>query len=75
MVKIKFTQYEFNVLDKLDSTIETHSDFVAIRLRTMIHQVRLMEFTVTGILQVEKILHSSLIGEMTGATIILTSWQ
>ena len=25
----KFTQYEFNVLDKLDSTIETHSDFVA----------------------------------------------
>ncbi len=27
----KFTQFEFNVLDKLSSTIEKHSDFVAIQ--------------------------------------------
>ena len=71
----KFTQYEFNVLDKLDSTIETHSDFVANQTQDNDTSSPTMEFTVTGMLQVEKILHSSLIGEMTGATIILTSWQ
>ena len=71
----KFTQYEFNVLDKLDSTIETHSDFVANQTQDNDTSSPTYGIYSDWYLQVEKILHSSLIGEMTGATIILTSWQ
>ncbi len=71
----KFTQYEFNVLDKLDSTIETHSDFVANQTQDNDTSSPTYGIYSDWYFASGKDSNSSLIGEMTGATIILTSWQ
>ena len=69
----KFTQFEFNVLEELDATIEAHSDFMVNETQDNDPDSATYGIYSDWYLQAEKTQPREHTGAMTGATITLTS--